>query len=379
MKDMKFKISKNELTKILDMANNIINENAINVVLSNLLLEVDMDSNILTCSFTNESISVKCEIKENIEIEKSGKALIKVKILKGIISKLQNSDILVEKIDNSLRIKSDSFDAFINCLNDEIFVNLQFDYNDGIEFEMNNSLINEIQKKLNHCLLSKLEKQNILNGVYFDNANESGKINLVATDSYKVSLLKKPFNAPPFKIVVEQEFLSFIGQYARSDEIIKFSIVENSTKLIARWKNVICSSKLLIGNYPNIYNVFSVSEEETSEFLVNAKNFFNIIDHGMYLVSSEKRPVTNISVKNNVLQVEFKSLDIGVSSEKINISDFRGRDIEFLVNSKFIIAIMKAFEEHNIRVYFSAPNKPIIFADVVDKDFLQLVLPLRTY
>ncbi len=373
---MKFTINKTHLIKVLEMANTIINENNINIALTNVLIEADFNNNSLICTFTNESISVRSIINEKLKIEKNGKVLIKVKILKGIISKLQNGDITLEKVDNNLRITNETFDAHINCLDDSMFIKLDFEWDTNLNFKMNNTVLSEIQKKLSHCLLSKMEKQAILNGVYFDNVNEPGIINLVATDSYKVALLKKPFNAPSFKVVVDHDFIIFINQFAETNEEIEFALTD--TKIMARWKNNIVSSKLIIGTYPNIYNVFNVDEGETSEFLMNAKDFYNIIEHGMFLVNSEKTPSMRVLVKNENLEVSFKSLEIGSSYEKIEIKNFKGKDIDFIVNAKFMSSILKAFEDHNIRTYFSAPNKPIIFADVIEKDFLQLVLPMRS-
>ncbi|MDR2830160.1 MAG: hypothetical protein LBB45_03845, partial [Methanobrevibacter sp.] len=89
-----------ELKKILAVVGN----NPINPILANMLIVAEQ--NELALYGSNELISVKIIINENISIEKSGKCLISAKTFIGIIEKLNENEFEIEMIDSILRIKS---------------------------------------------------------------------------------------------------------------------------------------------------------------------------------------------------------------------------------------------------------------------------------
>lgn len=375
---MKIVIKKNVLNNILEMANLIINEDNINPVLTNILINASIDENKITCIFSNENISVKVDINEKIQVEKKGKVLIRAKILKGIISKLPNEDITLEQISNSLKIFNSTFDANVNLLDENMYLNINFNSNSNCEFQIKSDIINEAYRKTNHCLANATDKNLIINGICIDSINDEQLINFITTDSYRIALYKKHFVGPKFKIVVDINLLIFITHFSKLNENILFNIDQN--KIYIKWDNIVIIAKIMLGTYPNVYNIFNSQNTQTSEFVVNAKQLFNVIDRGMYLVNNDKTPTTSISINQNFLEATFKSIEIGSSSEKIPIESINiEENIKFIINARFLNSSLKAFDDHDVKLIYTGVNKPIIIADLKEKDFIQLILPMRSY
>ncbi|MGL4950401.1 MAG: DNA polymerase III subunit beta [Mycoplasma sp.] len=373
---MKVNILSTTLNKILRKAAGIVSSGNINPIYDGILIKADKDTNTLNFVTLNDSVKFNYVQTEDLTVYESGTVFVKYKNLDAIISKMPSDEITLEKVDtNSLRITKTNFELNINIMDEKIFIDIDFNVDENWkQFKLNSNLFSLVEKKLFHCCLSKLEKVSHLNGVYFDTTTTEGKIFCSSTDSYKVAMLNKDYSGLQFKLIFEQDLIKFINANISPDREINFYIT--NTNLYLKWDNITLISKINNTMYPNIYNAFNLPSGFT-KFNINSADLQRVVERGIFIVTGSKNPVVLIKSIKPQIEVSYKSTDIGSSFENLTADKFEGEDFSTILNSKFFISILKAFEGHSIEVNYLDPNKQIVLIDNDDKDYKQLILPLR--
>lgn len=187
---MKIKIPKSILIPSIKL-NAEISDNYISTpYLLCLLIETKDDQIIFTNS--NGIISIKNILKnDKIEIVKNGKILVNTKIFFNLINKIENENIIIEKIENSiLKIKSENFLSYLNIFNNEIFPEINF-YENNLEiYKFDYLIFKKIYNKLKNSILITKEQRNVLKNISFNAKEKEKKIEIVATDGKKMSILE---------------------------------------------------------------------------------------------------------------------------------------------------------------------------------------------
>jgi DNA polymerase-3 subunit beta len=123
---MKFTIDKTKFLNLLKLPTNIVDNSNINPVLTGILIECKNKKLTVISSNNNLSIHAQCE---DADILKEGKILIRGKLLFNIVSKLKESNVSFEVIDNSIiRISTNKFSSDINLLDDVGYPSINFNY-----------------------------------------------------------------------------------------------------------------------------------------------------------------------------------------------------------------------------------------------------------
>lgn len=127
---MKIVVNKAVLTEALKLSNNVISMIVGTEVrlsspcLENVLLEAS-DKQLRIIS-SNGTISCAYIISENIDIEKSGKVLVKAKMLTNIISRIKQEQIELYAEESSLWIKTKNYLSQINTPDTNIYPDINF-------------------------------------------------------------------------------------------------------------------------------------------------------------------------------------------------------------------------------------------------------------
>lgn len=372
---MKFKLEKKQISDILKLSNTIISDESLNPILSSILIKTDNINNNIYFIYASQSRMVKQTIT-NVEINEDFIVCIKNKIFNGIVSKLSNSEITFEKIDNVLRIKTDNFESNINIIDYLLYP--EFDFNEYKSFSnntiLNVNLIHDIYKKTFGTTAINTTTLSTLAGINFD-GTDLNTTSFISTDSFRVSLFQIPnTNNNNFNFIIDPEELKIIIDNSKLDEQIEIFYKEQT--IFFKWSNTIFKTKLLIGSYPNIYPHFL--NKPKSEIKINAKDLLNMLERGSSLVQNEKTPNAKVLVNFEKIEISYNSLDFGSSYETIKPQEFTGEEFSFQINIKFFISMLKIYDQKDeIILGFYQPNNPITIQKSNDDSLRQLILPLR--
>ncbi|MGL4616708.1 MAG: DNA polymerase III subunit beta [Mycoplasmoidaceae bacterium] len=368
---MKIIIKKEIILNGVKFCNSIIGQNIIYPVLQSLLIEVKNSKISLKAS--NGTSSSIYKIFEGIQIFEEGTILIKARTLLNIISKLDNEDVLLEKIDNSLlKIKSGRFDSNINIMNVEEYPNLKFDNSGWETIILSAKQLFEISKKVSPSVNTNIEKESIFNGILIDSETEDHILRVIASDTFKLSLIKYHFNGSRIKMIIEPSVIKTILDIANDTQ---FHFFKKDNKVIIKFNNVIISTRNIEGNFPSIDKI--INQDFISNFKIDKYKLQNVLNRGLSLIINDNKPIANFKINKNDILISFKSNEIGSASETIEIESNNIDRLEFEINVSYLITLLKPFEKSEITFYISDINKPIIMKDENDVKFTQILVPLR--
>ncbi|GAA5414916.1 DNA polymerase III subunit beta [Ureaplasma ceti] len=383
---MKFKIEKNELFKLLKFGDRITSENkgsSFNPILSFLYLKIRKSGSIAICSNYLASGLYNLD-NSKIEIEEEGDILIRPKLLLNIISKLKEKTIILNKFEESaLNIKTESFNAQINTVDENSFPNTNFDYKNFEEFQISYATIHKISQKVAWAALNSGEQAKILNGVLFDTETKPGFLSTVATDSYKLSYLCEPVNiSSMFKFVLDTNIIKILIDLMKSDSeadhmTLYLDKQSHCSNIIIKIDNMLLQNKTIEGAYPtSVYNAFNIAKNTVVK--VDRNEFISSLERGQFFVSNEKNPMVTLNIHENGIAVDFVSYELGASQENVKVNHFEGSGLKISLNTVFLINLLKTIEAEEVVLEFESNTKPVIVYAETDQQFKELVLPLRT-
>lgn len=367
---MKFIINKKEMFESIKVCNSIIDNNITSPYIQGMYIKAEKNKIIIIT--TNGFISSKSELINNIKVIEEGSFLIKSKLFFSIMQKLKNEEILFEKVDNSvLKIRTESFDSNINIMDDEQYPNINFNYLEWQEIIIQPIIFKSILNKIIHSVSQNKEKVSVLNGVCIQ--SKENKLHIVGTDSFKLSYLSYDFEGPEFKIVIDSNVFLLLSEIISFNENINLYISDNN--IMIKIGNFIFSTKIIDGEYPEIKDI--IRSPRDNSLLVSKKDLIEALERGIILAMVEKKPIVKIDFKKDLLMLNFKSIELGSSEEKIKVSEFKGNEMSFLLNATFLITLLKAIDSEEVSISSSKDNKPIIITNKSEENFIQLLLPIR--
>ncbi len=373
---MKFEIEKKQLTDILKLSSSVISEQALNPILTCILVQTNSSNNQIFFTFANETVAFKHTL-ENINIDEDFSFCVKAKIFNGILSKVNADQIMFEKIDSTLRITAGTFESRINLTDMMLYPDFNF-----MEYGLAKKIMVLTPAQLANIYsviaptttpMGDNGGNMVLSGIHFQTKEDD--IAIVSTDSFRASYLLVPNDLKEqFDFIIEPQSMKYVIDNAAKASTIEVYLM--GQKMYFKWENTISLVKLtLTGGYPNIYGHFT--KQLDAHFSIKNRNFLSMLETGASLVQGDKVPVAKVSVDQQKVEINYQSLDFGSSYESTSWESFNGVNINFQVNIKLLISILKIYEMDDILDIWFSPNQPIVIFKKDSTDLKHLILPLR--
>lgn len=371
---MKFTINKESLLNKLKFCNEIVDSSSINPILSNLLINVNEDNIEFICS--NQLISSKTIIKNNISISSTGSILIKTNLLFNIISKINEDKITFDLVDNSIiHISTNKFTLDLNVLESYSYPVINFSFENKNKITINKQLFNKITNKTSLTVLESSDQTNIFTGINLNSNRLDNKIEILSTDSYHLSYLQEDFTNDKFDITLSLKVVKLINSLLKeSKSDCNFYLDQNN--ILFEINDTIISTRLLDGKYHSspykiLQNTYPYS------FTTSKKEMIDSINRGLVLLSSDnsKKPTVQMIINDKELNLNFKSIELGSCYEKINIEGYKGSNIQIILNIKYLLDLLREIETDKIEFHFINERGPILIKEVNDKNFITLISP----
>jgi len=373
---LKIIINKNTINKILKTTNSVIINNNINPLLDNFLLIAEDKTLTVICGNQNND-RLKFIIKEDFEIIKEGRILIKSKIISKIVNNLKNEKIFLEKIEeNTLKITNSTFEAEMVLLKTDEYFEYQFNLSEEKEiFTLTYEQFQTIVDKTSHAVLMNNSLVNsVMNNIHFLTDSENKIIKIAATDGFKIAFLELEFNNPiKLDFIVSLEIFKRILSLANKNSKIKISIKDNN--IYFQFDDTLIFSSIVIAQFPHVERMFI--NNPIVNFSIDRNELLNSIEKGSIFVMKEDTPIVDITIEKSKMIINFKSLEIGTSIETLDIKNHTGDKIKILLNVNYLSAILKAFDHDYIKFEIESYIKPIIIKDEKNHSFKQLISPIR--
>ncbi|MGB9882949.1 MAG: DNA polymerase III subunit beta [Microgenomates group bacterium] len=211
----------------------------------------------------------------------------------------------------------------------------------------------------------------VLTGINFVSTDEG--MELVATDGFRLSLIKIKETLPFASMIVPSNFLSEAMSLLEDEKEVEFSYQEDEKTLVFYLGDKEIYTRLIEGEYPPYQKVIPLEKKTTI-----------VVDSGEFL-----RNIKLISVfakeTSNIVLIETEKDQIKIypkTSEKENNithqeAQIEGEPIKIAFNYRFLIDFLNHTSSKRIIIELLRQDAPAVFKIEENLDFLHIIMPVR--
>ena len=307
---------------------------------------------------------------------KEGKVLIPAKQFEKIIENFYEDEVILEGKENILFIKGKSSVSSLPGLLEEEFPTFSEISYDNY-FEIDSEIFDDYLSYF-YPILSTSDFRPEYSGIYFD--LEKDKLNLVATDTIRLAILKvKPqffeTNIEHLKVLLPKRILQEYKSIKRKSGKLKIYFEENQVTF--EILNHKLTTKLLALEYPNYEPFFSPGNFLFTS-LIDKNEILKALRLNRVFADQLKETELVFNFENSKLEIYTKNELLGENKSELNfeIKENNVTEPEFKIkfNLDFLMDGFEIIESDKIFVgFFSSPigeSTPIYLKSPIDDDFV---------
>ncbi len=369
---MKFIVSSGALLKQLQIVGGVLNNNNTLPILDNFLLQLEGSELSISASDLESTIKATLEVQG----DENGIAAVPARLLLDGLKALPEQPVTFTTDESSMTVEISSD-----------YGRYSLAYVEGDEFpqlpEMEDVSTTVISGEILATAINKTlfaagndDLRPVMSGVFFQFSTEN--VTFVATDAHKLVRYRRndvqadhtaEFIMPRKPLTILKSTLASIG-----DDV---QIHYNETNARFEFENIVLSSRLIDGKYPNYEAVIpkdnpNVLEIERSKFLSSAKR--------VAIFSNKTTHQVRLKMAGSELQMMAEDVDFSNKAHERLSCNYQGEDMEIGFNSRFLTEMLTNLDSENIHLEMSAPNRAgiILPADALEEgeDVLMLVMPV---
>jgi DNA polymerase-3 subunit beta len=336
-------------------------------ILNNVLLEADSAGKL---SLFASDLQTTLRLRIDAEVKEAGRTTLPARRLFAIAKEVSAKELALvsnEKEESTVTGGSSSF---------RLFGLPAADYpappplSDSPSFGISQAALVRLLRHTAYAM-SNDEMRYVLNGALF--CWKEKNLTVVATDGKRLALMESPVSdgtedeiqgIVPARAVTE--LLRILG-----DEERKVTIWLEPNRLLLQSGEVLFSSKLVDGKYPN-YRA-AIPEGVSEKIAVSREAFLSGLRR-VSIVAGEKVVPVRLRFENNELELSCSSAEIGEAKEMIPIR-YGGKEIRAAFNVAYLIDPLRESTVDELVLQVGESSGPCTFKD--EETFLYVVMPMR--
>lgn len=371
---MKLTIERATLLKSLAHVQSVVEKRNAIPILSNVL--IDARGGQVHLSATDMDIDIVDTASATVS--QDGATTAPVHTMYDIVRKLPEGaqvEIALDGDSNQLKVKSGRSNFSLSCLPREDFPTI----GGGdlpTEFQLAADDLRTLIDRTRFAV-STDETRYYLNGIYLHAADQDGLklLRAVATDGHRLARLEMPLpegaESIPGVIVPRKAVAELRRLIDDSSEPITIGVSE--TKIRFRFDDVVLTSKLIDGTFPDYERVIPSGNDKKLE--LDARAFTQAVDR-VATISTEKSRAIKLLLENGTLTLQANSPDAGSAMEEQEVA-YDGDKIDIGFNARYLLEITQQIEGDVAQFMFADSGSPTIIKDVADSSALFVLMPMR--
>ncbi len=373
---MKLQILQENLEKAINITSRFATSKAQLPILGNILLSATGAK--VFVSSTNLEISASVQI--GAKIEEEGEISVPAKIILELINNLPKETINLESEKEQLKVTTSGFSSKVLGMNSSDFPKIPR----SVNVETSSSIPKkEFIKALSQVVFATSldESRPVLTGVLFLFSENS--LSLVATDGFRLSQKKislRLANKDFHKIVIPRSILNEIGRLGEEDENVLFDFQEKEKQIIFGNNNVVLTSRLLEGEYPDFEKI--IPKSSTIKVLVDKEELLRAVKLAS-IFAKDAANIVKLEIIKDGVKISAESGNSGSQETKVDAKvegselDSGSKKFEIAFNYKFIEDFLHSVPGEEIKMEFSTTMAAGVFTDSKDSSYLHLIMPVK--
>lgn len=374
---MKLSILKENFLNGLNITNRATSKSITLPILNNILLSAE--KNFLKLSATDLELGIKYWTLA--KVEKEGSIVVPSKFLISLISFISDQKINLEVKNNILHVEGKNYKNQIKGLSGEEFPIIPEIKSDNF-LEINSKTLSKGLSQVVDTASSSQTRPEI-EGIYF--SLNKDLIEIVATDSFrlaerKISLTKSPFSQPFSLIVLQKTIREIINIFEEKEEKIKIYFSPNQIMFESRMTEtshpqIRVTSRLIEGEYPNYKEI--IPKEFKTQLILQKQDFLNQIKTASLFSGKINEIKLKTDLDQGVVEVFSQNPDLGQSRSQIK-GKIKGEKIEASFNYRFLIGGISNIKSKEIIFELNGEEGPGVLRPAEGKDFLYVIMPIKS-
>jgi DNA polymerase-3 subunit beta len=225
--------------------------------------------------------------------------------------------------------------------------------------------------------ISTEETRYYLNGIYLHTAGgaKAQTLRAVATDGHRLAQveLSLPDGAAGMPgVIVPRKTVGEVQRLIENSDA-EIAIELSQGKIRFTIGDVILTSKLIDGTFPDYARVIPVNNDKTLE--VDKKDFEAAVDR-VSTVSSERGRAVKLSLSGSRLVLSVTNPDSGSATEELEV-EYAADPLDIGFNSRYLLDIAAQIEGETAVLKLADPGSPTLIQDKDAKGALYVLMPMR--
>ena len=367
---MEFTIEREVLCRLLKTVEVAVPNTTSLPVLTNIYFE--STGSELRVRATNLEIDVLAQVPFDSEFN-NVKALIPPRVV-GIVNSLSEKQVKLRINQGQLTITCGSAKFKLSCSDPSNYPELSNRESEKDTLKLTEAELKSLIKQVVFATSTNNDRP-AFTGVLF--SFEQDAMKLIASDTYRLVLKKmnkrwgyeKSFLLIPAKSL--KELIRIIGD--SNEEIVE--VFPHGNQVVFKTSKLTFVANTLIEKFPDISGIIPATNK--SKIIVPRKNLEEIVGRANLLAEGNNQAIKIMVNGNDQLEVSVNS-QIGTMQESISIEvEKTGEDVEVYLNSRFVLEVLKIFDNEKFELEFNGSVSPVIMRPQGDSEYLYLVLPIK--
>jgi DNA polymerase III subunit beta len=365
---MKISVARDELVAKLAVVSRAVSTRGTVQVLSGILLRADGET--LTLAATDMELSLRTTL--DAQVEGDGAVVIPGKPLVELARLLPESDVTIEyrPEEGTVQIVSGSYSSRLHVFNAEDFPRLP-----AVDAQLHSidreALLETVDRVARSA--SRDESRPVLTGILV--RFEAGKLVMVATDSYRLSVKETDLDAaaPELEAIIPARALTELSRLAGGDTV-ELGVHENhavfgirSADETGAW----LTTRRIDGQFPNYRQLLPETFEV--ELTLPKSELADVVRRASVLAL--RNSPLRLRLAEGELTVSAQTQDVGETQETMPAA-YTGEEFVIGFNAEFLRDGVDSIVGDDVRVKLINPLRPAILEDAAG-DFTYLIMPIR--
>ncbi|HWN20597.1 MAG TPA: DNA polymerase III subunit beta [Gaiellaceae bacterium] len=360
---MKISCTRDELVTKLGIVSRAVSARGAVQVLSGILLSVD--EGVLTLAATDMELSLRTTL--DAEIEGEGAVVIPGKLLVDLARLLPENDVTIEyrPEEGVAQIVSGTASYRLNTYGAEDFPRLP-----ALDAQLHAidraALLETVERVARSA--SRDESRPVLTGILV--RFEGGKLVMVATDSYRLSVKETPLDsaAPELEAIIPARALQELARLAGGDSV-ELGVHENH--VVFGTGDAWLTTRRIDGQFPNYRQLLPDTFE--IELTVARAELYDVVRR--VSVMAQRNSPLRLRFAEGELTISAQTQDVGEARESMPVP-YTGEEFTIGFNADFLRDGVDSISGDDVQVKLINPLRPAILVDPAG-DFTYLIMPIR--
>ncbi|MEX1033987.1 MAG: DNA polymerase III subunit beta [Cellvibrionaceae bacterium] len=367
---MKFKVSREELLKPLQLVVGVVERRQTLPVLANVLVVLEGDKLSLTGTDLEVEIVARIQLTQMGE---SGETTVPARKFVDICRSLpEGAEILITEEDDKVTLKTGSSRFVLSTLPSSNFPNVEQGAGQ-LQFDCPPLLVKQLIDNTSFAMAQQ-DVRYYLNGMLWE--VQSGHLRCVATDGHRLAMCTKPLDTSvdgTVQVVVPRKGILELSRLLSDEDVTTVAIAMGDKHLQVATEGFTFTSKLVDGKFPDYERVLPRGGDN---ILFADRQALRQAFSRVAILSNEKYRGVRLTVADGTMVLVANNPEQDEAEEQVAV-DYTGDSLEIGFNIGYLLDVTNVLTSDNIKVTFVDSNTSALVEAPEGGDATYVIMPMR--